>query len=219
MTQPSAAPPQLSPDGHWWWDGTAWVPAEQRHQPAVPAAAQPAQPAQPVWPAAAPAPARHDGLAITSLVSSLLWVMGLGSVVAVVTGHLSRSRAKQEGREPSGLALAGLVIGYLGVSLMVVGVLAAVAIPVFLNQSAKSDTADVKSALRNAAIAEESGFVSSNAYGGTDLLEQQGWTPDPGVRLQVARVTPDDYCLVATKGRTTLWLLGSEATPSSIPCT
>ncbi|MDT7571357.1 MAG: hypothetical protein QOE05_1531 [Actinomycetota bacterium] len=22
-----AAPPQLSPDGHWWWDGTQWVPA------------------------------------------------------------------------------------------------------------------------------------------------------------------------------------------------
>jgi hypothetical protein len=22
------APPQLSPDGHWWWDGTQWVPAD-----------------------------------------------------------------------------------------------------------------------------------------------------------------------------------------------
>jgi hypothetical protein len=24
---PASAPPQLSPDGHWWWDGTQWVPA------------------------------------------------------------------------------------------------------------------------------------------------------------------------------------------------
>lgn len=200
MTQPSTAPPQLSPDGHWWWDGTAWVPAEQRHQPAVPAAGG------------------HDGLAITSLVSSLVWVMGLGSVVAVVTGHLSRSRARREGRAPSGLALAGLVIGYVGIALMTVGVLAAVAIPVFLNQRTNSDTADVKSALRNAAIAEEAGFISSNAYGGTDLLEQNGWTPDPHVQLQVARVSADDYCLVATKGSTTLWLLGSQATPSRTPC-
>lgn len=24
------APPQLSPDGHWWWDGSGWVPADQR---------------------------------------------------------------------------------------------------------------------------------------------------------------------------------------------
>lgn len=24
-----AAPPQLSPDGHWWWTGEAWVPAQR----------------------------------------------------------------------------------------------------------------------------------------------------------------------------------------------
>ena len=23
-----SAPPQLSPDGHWWWDGHQWIPAE-----------------------------------------------------------------------------------------------------------------------------------------------------------------------------------------------
>ena len=27
MTEPSAsAPPQFSPDGRWWWDGTQWIP-------------------------------------------------------------------------------------------------------------------------------------------------------------------------------------------------
>lgn len=42
---PPAAPPQMSPDGHWWWDGLQWTPA--RRSPAstdpVPEAAQPAQ--------------------------------------------------------------------------------------------------------------------------------------------------------------------------------
>ncbi len=32
-----AAPPQLSPDGQWWWNGVQWVPAA----PAVPSATQP----------------------------------------------------------------------------------------------------------------------------------------------------------------------------------
>lgn len=26
---PPVAPPQLSPDGHWWWDGVQWTPARQ----------------------------------------------------------------------------------------------------------------------------------------------------------------------------------------------
>ena len=25
-----SAPPQLSPDGHWWWDGQQWIPASSR---------------------------------------------------------------------------------------------------------------------------------------------------------------------------------------------
>jgi hypothetical protein len=25
MTEPTAAPPQYSPDGRWWWDGTTWL--------------------------------------------------------------------------------------------------------------------------------------------------------------------------------------------------
>jgi hypothetical protein len=27
VTAVPTAPPQLSPDGHWWWDGAQWVPA------------------------------------------------------------------------------------------------------------------------------------------------------------------------------------------------
>jgi hypothetical protein len=28
----ATAPPQLSPDGHWWWDGTQWLPAASAQQ-------------------------------------------------------------------------------------------------------------------------------------------------------------------------------------------
>jgi hypothetical protein len=64
-------------------------------------------------------PQQHDGLAITSFVLSLctLLVGALASIPAVITGHISRSRARQEGRAPSGLALAGLIIGYIGIGI------------------------------------------------------------------------------------------------------
>jgi hypothetical protein len=64
-------------------------------------------------------PQQHDGLAITSFVLSMctLLVGALASIPAVITGHISRSRARQEGRAPSGLALAGLIIGYIGIGI------------------------------------------------------------------------------------------------------
>lgn len=65
------------------------------------------------------APARHDGLAIASLVLSLAFLGGLGSLLAVVFGHASRRDARREGRPPSGLATAGLWIGYAGLVLAV----------------------------------------------------------------------------------------------------
>jgi hypothetical protein len=32
---PYAAPPQLSPDGRWWWNGAQWVPAAPAAPPAA----------------------------------------------------------------------------------------------------------------------------------------------------------------------------------------
>lgn len=60
---------------------------------------------------------RTNGLAIASFVLGLVWLYGLGSILAIVFGHISRkrineSRGLEKGR---GLATAGLVLGYLGV--------------------------------------------------------------------------------------------------------
>ena len=60
---------------------------------------------------------RKSRLAVASLVSSLLWLGGLGSLLAVVFGHLSLGRIdRSAGREGGrGLAIAGLALGYLGI--------------------------------------------------------------------------------------------------------
>lgn len=62
-------------------------------------------------------PRRTNGLAVASLVLGLLWLYGLGSLLAVIFGHVSIS---QTNRDPSqggnGLAVAGLVLGYIGLA-------------------------------------------------------------------------------------------------------
>ncbi len=69
-------------------------------------------------------PRQTSVLAIISLVAGLcgwLPLPILGSLVAIVTGHLARAEIRREpGRlEGDGLALAGLVLGYLALLLAV----------------------------------------------------------------------------------------------------
>lgn len=73
---------------------------------------------------------RTSPLAIVSLVSGILgWSLLplLGSLVAIVTGHMARSeiRRQPQALEGDGLAVTGLVLGYALVALSVIGVLVA----------------------------------------------------------------------------------------------
>jgi hypothetical protein len=72
-----------------------------------------------------------SALAVVSLVSGILgWTLMpvLGSLVAVVTGHLARGEVRRAPSrlEGDGLAVAGLVLGYLALALgllLVVGLM------------------------------------------------------------------------------------------------
>lgn len=65
-----------------------------------------------------------NGLAVASLVSGILWLCGVGSIAAVVLGHIALSQIKRTGAAGRGLAIAGLVLGYLGVAGGVITLLA-----------------------------------------------------------------------------------------------
>ena len=70
---------------------------------------------------------KTSNLAITSLVSGILgWTLlpFLGAIVAVITGHMARSEIRKSNGEldGDGLAVAGLVLGWLSLALVVVGV-------------------------------------------------------------------------------------------------
>ncbi|WP_181373595.1 DUF4190 domain-containing protein [Microbacterium sp. HMWF026] len=71
-------------------------------------------------------PARTNTLAIVSLIASIVGVFVLpviGQIVGIVTGHMSLSQIKARAEKGRGLAVAGLIVGYvtlaLGVLLLV----------------------------------------------------------------------------------------------------
>ena len=83
-------------------------------------------PQRPARPAFVPPSAPTNGFAIASLVLGILWLSFFGSVLAVAFGHvalrqIARSKTPQKGR---GIAIAGLALGYLGVSMLLVGIIA-----------------------------------------------------------------------------------------------
>jgi hypothetical protein len=74
-----------------------------------------------------------SALAITSLISGILgWTLlpWLGSIVAIITGHMARKeiRANPETKEGDGLALAGLIMGW---SMIIFSILTLIIIMLF----------------------------------------------------------------------------------------
>jgi hypothetical protein len=57
-------------------------------------------------------------LAVVSLATA---VSGFGAVAAVITGHISLAQLKKTNESGRGLALTGMILGYVGVGLWVIG--------------------------------------------------------------------------------------------------
>lgn len=64
----------------------------------------------------APTSAKTNAMAIVSLVTSILGI----SLVGVITGHIAMSQIKKTGEQGNGLAVAGLIIGYIGTVLWLI---------------------------------------------------------------------------------------------------
>lgn len=62
-------------------------------------------------------PQKTNGMAVASLVLGIVWIAGIGSVLAVIFGFMSRKRIEQsQGRESGGgLSVAGIVLGFVGI--------------------------------------------------------------------------------------------------------
>src|SRR5258708_7389148 len=56
-----------------------------------------------------------NGLAIASLVLSIVNLFGLGSLLAIILGHVSLGQIKRQPQGGRGLAIAGTILGHIGV--------------------------------------------------------------------------------------------------------
>jgi hypothetical protein len=73
-----------------------------------------------------PAAPKTNGLAIASLVCSILGVCcGVGGVLGVIFGFVARGQIKRSGgaQKGSGLALAGIIVGFVFIVLAAIGLL------------------------------------------------------------------------------------------------
>lgn len=63
------------------------------------------------------APPSDQGFAVAALVLSFVWLYGLGSLLAVIFANIQFSRDAAAGRKRNGMAVAGLVLGIIGLAI------------------------------------------------------------------------------------------------------
>ncbi|WP_350349190.1 DUF4190 domain-containing protein [Agromyces sp. G08B096] len=113
--------------------------------PAAPAYGAPAQPSAPAYGAqpAYGAPAYGSGapatktntLAIVSLIASIAGIVVvyfIGSVVGVICGHISLNQIKKTGEQGRGMAIAGLIVGYVGIALSIIAAIVLISLSAWL---------------------------------------------------------------------------------------
>jgi len=112
------------------------------------------QPPSPISPAApqppgAPPP-ETSGMAVGSLICGILFVFFPAAITAVVLGHISRSEIRRSaGRlKGDGMALAGLILGYVGISVIPILIIAAIALPNLLRSRIVANEASAVGSLR-----------------------------------------------------------------------
>jgi hypothetical protein len=172
-----------------YWDGTNWTEHVAPLPPVAPVA--PAAPAAPQLAAAqAAAPPRTNGLAVASFVLALLWLCGLGSLLGVVFGHVSVGQIKRDNQRGRGLAIAGTIIGYLGIAGLVLSLVA-------VNNASRKNEAGVTAGSKPAATAGSKPAATDSA----------GVTVDAPTETE-AEAAPNDREPVAVAGFTKYEALG-----------
>jgi hypothetical protein len=105
---PDENPPTTgsSPGGH--------TPQQQAYAP--PQGYPPPGYPQPGYPVPQQAQTKTNGMAIASPVLGILWIYGVGSILALVFGFMAKQQIEQSGGRQTGrgMAIAGIVLGCVG---------------------------------------------------------------------------------------------------------
>jgi hypothetical protein len=190
---PYGAPPPYSP-----YPPGAWPPYGAPQQP-YPGPGYPGGPP-------GPAPWTTNGLSVAGLILSILWLGGLGSVLAVIFGHVSRSQIRKRPQRGHGLSTAALIIGYLGIA----GSIAFYAsLPSIINSNPVQNVI-VQQDMRSAADAERHNLSTHGTYTNNAVdLQNAGFTPTPFGHntILVAYKNGSGFCLLGARTGSTSWYL------------
>jgi type II secretory pathway pseudopilin PulG len=104
-----------------------------------------------------PAQETTSGLAIASVICGPLGFLtaGLSGIAAVITGHMALAAIKRSGGmlKGSGMAITGLVTGYLTILILPISILAVLAAPVILKQRKAADRVEAISNVKQLHLA------------------------------------------------------------------
>src|ERR1700752_4926426 len=95
----------------------------------------------------------------------------------------------------------GFTLIELLIVVVIIGIIAAIAIPKFANTKEKAYIGAMKSDLRNLATAEEAFFYDSTNYT-TTLAQMNNFSPSTGVALVVNEATPAGWSATASSANT-----------------
>jgi type IV pilus assembly protein PilA len=95
---------------------------------------------------------------------------------------------------------AGFTLVEVLIIIVIIGLLAAIAIPQFIAYRSQAIDSQLKSDLRNAAVAVESYFTKKSVYPASVAeIEGYGFHPTDGVTLTITIMTPSSYSITAAK--------------------
>jgi Domain of unknown function (DUF4190) len=61
-----------------------------------------------------------NGMAIASMVLGILWLYWIGSILALIFGFVARRQIKQRNESGDGMAIAGIVLGFVGIGTLLI---------------------------------------------------------------------------------------------------
>ena len=138
--------------------------------------------------------AKTSAQAIWSLVLGILSFLCFGlftGIPAVICGHVARSniRKSQGALTGGGMALAGLILGYIGIVVTTLGILAAIAIPNFMAYREKAFCSKVESEANHTVAAIADYFSDPNNTGLptlNELADVTGYRPTENVTIDIS---------------------------------
>ena len=128
--------------------------------------------------------------------------------------HFFAKRLGAARKEEKGFTLIELLV-----VIIIIGILAAIAVPTFLNQRQRAQNAAAQSDLRNAATFQEVYFTEQGKYTGTlGDLTNLGFRQSQNVTTKAAiNTSGSDYCMTAkhASSPTAFYATSASPTPSS----